>query len=202
VEDEQAALLGEIRRIALGAEAARIRGQARAGAGTTGSQAGAGPHRAGAGGVPGTGQTGDAAPRGQRLAEEYVLWAALSEPRWATMAAQRLRPEQFSDPRCARVAGALLGHNNDRVPVPAEELARDPLMAEALSGLLVVEDGEIEEREFLLCVDRIERQAVKNRVKQLEEEITRGTLKKGDQRYEEYLLLVRALHGQRGKGES
>src|SRR5262249_15955841 len=108
--------------------------------------------------------------------------------------------EQFTDPRCARVAAALLGNNNDDCG-SVESLVADPTLAEDVSRLLVVDETGIDEPEFEGCLERIERHDLKRRAERLKGEIGTGSLKKGEQRYEEYLHLVRILHGQRLREE-
>src|SRR5207244_2056654 len=113
--NEQAALLGEVRRIALSDAAAR-RGQVRRMGADGGRRTEDGGPRSG---PPSSVLRPPSAPStppesGQSQAEQIVLRAALSDPRWAAEVAQRLRAEEFSDSRWKRVAAALLGHNNDQ----------------------------------------------------------------------------------------
>ncbi len=194
---EYAALLNEVRRIAQSGQAAQRRGQSPAAARTPGAVTGR-PRGAATGGTPAPGALGQAAagPSALTQAEEYVLRAALTDARWARQLAERLTPEQFRDEGCRRVAAALLGNNTDNSHGSTVAGVRDdPALAETVSRLLVVEDAAVNEREVEECLARLERESARQRVRQLQEEIVRGTLNKGDQRYEEFVRLSRLLHG-------
>lgn len=211
-QNEQAALLGEVKRIALGAAAARLRGQLGREAPPNGPAAGAGPATR-IGPIRPIGPNGQTdteapvagrAPDGQRLAEECVLRAALTDPRWRAELAARLKPDQFTDPDCSRVAAALLGNNND-CSAPVEQIVRDPELTEAISRLLIVEDSAVSEREFGECLAYIERHDQKRQKERLEEEqIATGTRDRNDKRFQEWERLASRLHGaerQPAKGE-
>jgi DNA primase len=193
-QEELAALLGEIRRVALGSEAARARRQApsRPNAGRTGGGAAGARHP----------EPGAAAARGQRGAEQYVLRAALSDPgAWAGLVADRLRPDLFTAPDCRRIADAFLGNNRGEAIAAAEAVARDPELAEEISKILVVDEGAVEERVLAECLERIERHPLRLRFEQLKGEIAQGTLPRSDQRYAEFLRLQVELGNAPLKGD-
>src|SRR5262249_32629978 len=142
-QEEQAALLSEIRRIALGSQSAQMRGQAPPG-GPPAARGARPPGRPASASPSPEGETAPAgaesgAPRGLVLAEEGVLRAALADPeRWAKSLAERLGPDHFSDPECHRIAEAILGNNKDEAVARAVAAACDPALAKEVSRLLVV----------------------------------------------------------------
>jgi DNA primase len=204
VQNEEAALLSEIRRIVLGAESARMRKQASS--------------RPGANGAAGAGSAADPRPplrsarrqgtlpppaaSGQQEAERIVLRAALGDPTaWAGRVAARLRPDQFADPDCHRIAQAFLGNNMDEAIAAAAAVARDSALAEVVSKLLVVEDGAVEEPVFAECLERVARYGLRARLQQLKKEIVEGTEPATDQRYLEYSRLEAVLRNPAVKGD-
>ena len=129
---------------------------------------------------------------GRALLYPAIEIQALAEPRWRAELAARLTAGQFGDPECARVAGALLGDNND-CSAPVEQILRDPTLTETISRLLVVEEPVVDEREVEQCLEHIERDDLKRKVESLKKEIVTGTLESTDRRFQEYQRLAARL---------
>ncbi|MBI3909617.1 MAG: DNA primase [Armatimonadetes bacterium] len=185
--DEQAALLAEVRSRTLSGlqdagrpgqpgAAPRQRGAARRGPARRETPKGAPP----------------GGPDGLALAQRWVLQAVLSQPEWLPALRERLRPEDFPDEQCRRLAMALLGNNEGESAEP-RTLLRDPSFAEEISALLVRDEASIDEVTFQASMAFLEKRAKERRFQALQQEFDKGTLSRNDQRYSEYLQLVREL---------
>lgn len=200
--DEQAALLSEIRRIALGGAASR--GQARlggppggSGASPNGRPANRSPVGPGDETAPAAGSE-SGAPRGLVVAEQGVLRAVLCDPeRWAMTLAERLGPDHFSDPECHSVAEAILGNNKDEAVARSVAAACEPALAKEVSRLLVVPDETEAGEHFEGYLATIELHWKKRRFEELKLEVTAGTVAVTDQRWHEFQQLAKDL----AKGE-
>lgn len=178
--DEQAALLAEARQIAL-----RTR--------DPGGTPDRGRRRASAPGAA-VRLGGLAPPQGLALAQRWALRAVFEQPERIALLRARLRPDHFDDAPCHRLAVALLGNNGGEAASPEAVLA-DPAYAREASALLLSEDPAIDDAAFRACIDYLERAAKQRRLHELQREFARGTLSHADQRYEEYLELVKELKG-------
>src|SRR5205807_6406370 len=114
-------------------------------------------------------------------------------------------PAAFDEPRHRRAAAALLGHTDIEWSARIEAIRADPELTEVASGLLVVEAGPpLTGAQVEGALARLVIRCKKRRKKVLEPDIVQGLILKSDERYQEYLQLVRDLGGQglKGEGES
>jgi DNA primase len=138
---------------------------------------------------------------GQARAEACVLRAALTKPEWRAAVCGRVTPEQFVEPDHQRLARVVLG-NNTSEDFDSRRLDADEELTRISSELLVEDGGPALTSQALEdCLRRIETYWRKRRKDELEAEIDQGSLSKSDPGYQEYLQLVRVLHGQGLKGE-
>jgi DNA primase len=144
---------------------------------------------------------GPTRPSGHALAEAYVLRALMTRPEWLAALRERLTPEHFVSPEHRRLAEAVLGNNRDEGFDP-RQLDTDEEITQLASALLVEDGGPALTPQGLEdCVGRIETYWRKRRKDELRAEYCRGSLSESDPGYQEYLQLVRELHGQGLKGE-
>jgi DNA primase len=142
---------------------------------------------------------------GDAKAEALLLRAALTEARWAEQVAATLGAGAFEDPRHQRVAAALFGHTESEWSARIEAIRADPELTEIASGLLVVEAGPpLTQPQVDGVLARLVNRRNQRRLKKYHEDIVQGRILKSDERYQEYLQLVRDLGGQglKGEGES
>jgi DNA primase len=142
---------------------------------------------------------------GDAKAEALLLRAALTEARWADQVAATLGVGAFEDPRHQRVVAALFGHTESEWSARIEAIRADPELTEIASGLLVVEAGPpLTQAQVDGVLARLVNRCKQRRKKELEPGIVQGLILKTDERYQEYLQLVRDLGGQglKGEGES
>lgn len=140
-----------------------------------------------------TAQPGHRVPR-----ERYVLRAALTEDHWAARIAERVGPEQFTEPELAAVAAALLGNNeSESIEAAAGRVAAvkaDPAYGSLVSEL-VMDETPLSEEGLEHSLAALERSWKERRKRELERAYSAGELQPGDSRREEMRRLSMELGG-------
>lgn len=137
---------------------------------------------------------------GRRLAERYVLRAALSEWRWAETVAASLGPEHFTSAELQGVVRALLGNDVDESGVApgdrAEAIRADPACAGLVSELLI-EETPLSDEGLEKSLHELQRARKQDRLHELQQALEAGELTADDPRREEFKALLAELGGSR-----
>ena len=123
------------------------------------------------------------------LAEQYVLRAALSDPRWMQLLTERLETQHFSGADFAAVAAALLTADGDEPSARRERVLQQHELAEAVSTLLMSEGPQPTDEGVEDGVRQLERSWKQQRLRQIQAEISKGTGSQTDQLKAEYRRL-------------
>jgi DNA primase len=130
---------------------------------------------------------------GEGKAEAVLLRAALTEAHWAKKIGAELGAEGFLAPCHQCVASTLFGHTEDWTR-RLQAVWADPKLTEIASGLLVTEAGPPLSDDLVKgALVRLASRRKQQRKKALEAGILNGAITKDDERYQEYLRLVRDL---------